>query len=591
MARSDDSPGLQLDDLEALNEAPRGSSLPSVRAPEGLAACLSEVGIAVIETDGAFAVRSLNAAAERLTGWPRSRALGESLDAVFRMVMGGSGGLESDASSELGAAAPAHTALIERPDGQVIPVRHVLGKNDSGTGSLVVFRDVNAQQFLALQLARQARYDVLTGLLNRQAFGERVDQALAEHRRKGGRSALLHFDLDRFRFVNSTCGHEAGDDLLQWVATRLHEFIGPSDSACRISGDEFALLLVGRELGEAEHLAHDVQRRLLEFRFGFQEKSFSVGASFGLVSFGAEIRRAADVLSAADHACRQAKDAGRGRISVYVEDEAMTQTRSSIQWVASIQRHLEEGGLRLFGQNIHALSPGAGVGAHFEVLCRHVGEDGQLHSPVAIIQAAENAGLMDAIDRFVVRHALRVVGALPQRAMRRLETCAINLSGISLLREGLLDYIVDEMQRSRVPPSKICFEITETAALANLGEVLWLMQELGGMGCRFAIDDFGSGHASYGYLEKLPVDYVKIDGVFIRDLTDNALHRAIVESVHRIGCTLGIKTVAESVETQPIADLLAGMGVHYAQGWLYGRPKPISEICADLDADPSIYSR
>jgi diguanylate cyclase (GGDEF)-like protein len=591
VARSDDSPGLQLDDLDALDETPRASSIPAPRAPEGLAACLSEVGIAVIETDGRDSVRRLNAAAERLTGWTQSSARGVELDRVFHVVAPSSGGPDSVASHELGGAPAEHTALIERPDGQVIPVRHVLGKNDGGVGSLVVFRDVNAQQFLALQLARQARYDVLTGLLNRQAFGERVEQALAECRRTGGRSAVIYFDLDRFRLVNATCGHEAGDDLLQWVATRLHEFVGPSDSAGRIGGDEFALLLVGRELGEAERLARDVQRRLLEFRFGFQEKTFSVGASFGLVSFGAEFGRFADILSAADHACRQAKDAGRGRISVYVEDEAMARTRSSIQWVASIQRHLEDGGLRLFGQTIHALSPDAGVGAHFEVLCRLVGEDGQLHSPVGIIQAAENAGLMDAIDRFVVRQALRVVGALPQRALRRLETCAINLSGISLLREGLLDYIVDEMQRSSVPPSKICFEITETSALANLGEVLWLMQELGGMGCRFAIDDFGSGHASYGYLENLPVDYVKIDGVFIRDLTDNALHRAIVESVHRIGCTLGIRTVAESVETQPIADMLAGMGVHYAQGWLYGRPKPISEICAELDADPSVYSR
>ncbi|MEP7126904.1 MAG: EAL domain-containing protein, partial [Byssovorax sp.] len=528
MARSDDGPGLQLDDLDALDEAPRAEATPVVRAPEGLAACLSEVGIAVIETDGSSAVRSLNAAAERLTGWTQSAAAGEALDRVFRVVAPNSGGPDSVASTDLGAAPAEHTALIERPDGQVIPVRHVVGKNDGGVGSLVVFRDVNAQQFLALQLARQSRYDVLTGLLNRQTFGERVEQALNECRRTGRRGALIYFDLDRFRLVNATCGHEAGDDLLQWVATRLHEFVGPADSAGRIGGDEFALLLTGRELGEAERLARDLQRRLLEFRFGFQEKTFSVGASFGLVPFGPEFRRSADVLSAADHACRAAKEAGRGRISVYVEDEAMVQTRTSIQWVASLQRHLEDGGLRLFGQSIRALHPDAGTGAHFEVLCRRVGEDGQLHSPVGIIQAAESAGLMDAIDRFVVRHALRVIGALPQRALRRLETCAINLSGISLLREGLLDYIVDEMQRSNVPPSKICFEITETSALANMGEVLWLMQELGGMGCRFAIDDFGSGHASYGYLENLPVDYVKIDGVFIRDLTDNALHRAIV---------------------------------------------------------------
>jgi diguanylate cyclase (GGDEF)-like protein len=586
VARSEDSSTLRLDELD---EIPRASSLPAPRSPEGLAECLSDVSVAVIETDAADRVVRLNAAAERLTGWTQRAARGQPLGEIFRVVAPSSGGPDSVAPVEIGAMPPEHTALLERRDGQVIPVRHVLGKNDGGTGSLVVFRDVNAQQFLALQLTRQARYDVLTGLLNRQAFGERVEQALVECRRTGRRSAVIFFDLDRFRLVNTTCGHEAGDDLLQWVATRLHEFVGPQDSAGRIGGDEFAILVTGRELNEAERIARDIQRRLLEFRFGWEDKTFSVGASFGLVPFGPEIPRSIDVLSAADHACRQAKDAGRGRISVYVENEAMTETRSSIQWVASIQRHLEAGGLTLFAQPIHALSAGAGTGAHFEVLCRLVGADGRLQSPVGVIQAAESAGLMDNIDRFVVRQALRAVGSLPQRALRRLDTCAINLSAISLLREGLLDFLVDEMQRSNVPPNKICFEITETSALANLGEVLWLMQELGGMGCRFAIDDFGSGHASYGYLETLPVDYVKIDGVFIRDLTDNALHRAIVESVHRIGCTLGIKTVAESVETQPIADMLAGMGVHYAQGWLYGRPQPIGDICAALDSETSIY--
>ena len=197
---------------------------------------------------------------------------------------------------------------------------------------------------------------------------------------------------------------------------------------------------------------------------------------------------------------------------------------------------------------------------------RRVDEQGRFQSPVSIIEAAEHSGLMDVIDRFVVRQALRMVGNLPHRAKRRLDTCAINLSADSHLREGLLDFIVKEMHRSNVPPAKICFEVTETAALANLGEVLWVMQELGAMGCRFAIDDFGSGHASYGYIENLPVDYVKIDGMFVRDLPDNALHRAIVESVHRIGVTLGIRTVAEAVETQVIADLLQAIGVDYAQG-------------------------
>jgi diguanylate cyclase (GGDEF)-like protein len=569
--------------VEALADEDTSEAMPT-----GLPECLAHIGVAVIETDAADNVLAMNAFAERLTGWPSVEASGAPLGEILRLREPEPP--EAALAAALGASPPEHNALLERRDGQLLPIRHVRGlahpEVDGRAGRLVVFRDVSGQQFLALQLARQARHDSLTGLLNRHGLADRIDQALADSRARGVRHVLCYFDLDRFRIVNASCGHDAGDDLLQWVATRLYELVGPSDCAGRIGGDEFAILLVGKDAREGERVARDLQRRLGEFRFGFEDKTFAVGASFGVVPFGAEAGRSGEVLGAADHACRLAKDAGRGRIQVYLSgDDQMAESRRSIQWVAGLQRNLEEGRLRLFAQGIQPLAIRGEVGAHFEVLVRLVDDQGRFQSPVGIIQAAENSGTMDAIDRFVVKQAMRMIGALPQRAMRRLDTCAINLSGLSLVREGLLDYIVQEMNKASVPPSKVCFEITETAALANLGEVLWLMQELGAMGCRFAIDDFGSGHASYGYLENLPVDYVKIDGLFVRDLTDNALHRAIVESVHRIGSTLGIKTVAESVETQAIADMLMGMGVHYAQGWLYGKPKPLGEVCADLDRD------
>jgi diguanylate cyclase (GGDEF)-like protein/PAS domain S-box-containing protein len=562
-------------------------------APEGLEDCLSDVGVAVIETDAAGLVVNINAVAARLTGWDLDEKLGAPLDDVFRFASPDSAGPDAMLARELGVVPPRHSTLLERRDGQVIPVRHVVGVapprprpggGEGPPGQLVVFRDVNAEFLLTLKLTRQARYDSLTGLLLRNAFAERVEQALVESRRTGVRYALCYFDLDRFRLVNSTCGHDAGDDLLVWVATQMHEFVGPNDVAGRIGGDEFAVLLSGREERETEQLVRDFQRRLLQFRFGWEEKTFAVGASFGIVYFGGDtFMRAADVLSAADHACRMAKDSGRGRIQVYLDTEEMARSHHSMRWVAGIQRHIEEGRLRLYAQTIHPLAARDGAGAHFEVLVRLVGDDGQVSSPVGIIQAAEQSGLMDAIDRFVLRQAFRTVGSLSQRGMRKLDTCSINLSGISLLREGLLDFIVAELEGAKVPPSKICFEITETAALANLGEVLWFMQELGAMGCRFAIDDFGSGHASYGYIENLPVDYVKIDGIFVRDLLENALHRAIVESVQRIGCTLGVKTVAEQIETRPIADLLASMGVDFGQGWLFGKPQPMTDICSGLE--------
>lgn len=567
--------------------------------PDGLDACLSDVDVALIETDAAGRLVSMNLVAERLTGWTLDEKRGAPVDEVLRLSAPTPPGADAGSDLDAGAAAPDHTALLERRDGQTLAIRHVIGalsaaaagasretgasREQVAPGRLIVFRDVTVQQFLARQLARRARYDVLTGLVNRTALIEGIEAALNECRRDGVRHALCYLDLDRFRLVNATCGHDAGDDLLQWVATRVHEIVGPNDVAARIGGDEFVLLLRGRDPRESESVARDLQRRLLEFRFGWEEKTFAVGVSIGLVFFGSEFNRAADVFVAADQACRLAKENGRGRLQIYLDDdESMTRSRRAMQWVAGIQRHLAEGRLRLYAQGIHPLAARADAGAHFEVLVRQVDDAGQVHSPVGVIMAAEQSGMMDAIDRFVVRQAMRMIGALPRNAMRRLDTCAINLSGISLAREGLLDFLVDQLHVSRVPPAKICFEITETAALANLGEVLWLMQELGAMGCRFAIDDFGSGHASYGYLESLPVDYVKIDGVFVRDLTDNALHRAIVESVHRIGCTLGIKTVAESVETQAIADVLRSMGVHYAQGWLFDRPQPLVDVCAAL---------
>jgi diguanylate cyclase (GGDEF)-like protein len=598
----------------------RGPSSVSLGRPdaqqgttEGIAAWLAEIDVAVIEADRDGRVLRLNTAAERLTGWSSVEARGAALDAVLSITtlgrpldvaLGGEGAeiavreLTSDGMPDSDAEP---RTMLRRRDGSAIEIRHVKGALPARVGKaaaarIIFFRQVAASE--AQDVTADLGWDALTRLYDRRSIVDRIELALAECRDTGAGYALCYIDLDRFRLVNATCGHEAGDDLLQWVATRVHEVVGPNDAAGRIGGDEFALLLAGRSEREAERIARDLQLSLLEFRFGWAEKTFSIGACIGLVMLGPEFERAADVLGAADHACRIAKENGRGRLQVYLDDDdQMAASRRSMHWVASLQRHLAEGKLRLYAQGIHRLvSPGEAGGdprqggkhrAHFEVLVRQVGDDGKVNSPFPIIQAAEQSGLIHVIDRYVARQAFRMIGALPPAALRRLDTCSINLSGVSLLREGLLDFLVEQLHRAQVPPSKICFEITETAALANLGEVLWFMQELGAMGCRFAIDDFGSGHASYGYLESLPVDYVKIDGMFVRDLPDNTLHRAIVESVHRIGTTLGIKTVAEQVENELIANMLTSMGIHYAQGWHFSKPEPLVDVCEVLRAGAS----
>ncbi len=545
---------------------------------------LAEIGVALIETDAQGNVVGLNPTAERITGWTTLEAHGEPLSQVFKTI-------DAPRPSQPGTPhTPDRTAVLARRDGTSVPVRHAttvapvrapLSVRKPGT--LILFRDLSAEQFLSLQLAGTADCDALTGLFTRRSLEDRIARALVDSKSRGVRHGLCYFDLDRFRLVNLTCGHDAGDDLLQWVSTRIHEVLGPADSAARIGADLFALLLPERTEAEVEKTVREFQRRLAEFRFAWGQKSFAVSASVGVVFFGADEGHPSELLSAADAACRKAKSQGGGRLHRLArDDEEAQQTRRSMDWVAGLQNHLSEGKLKLYAQGVHPLGDKPHKGVHFEVLVRQVGDDGQLHSPVRIIHAAENIGLMGAIDRFVVRQTLQTLGALPKRAMKKIDACAINLSGVSLLSPDLLDFIAGELAKASVPPSKVCFEITETAALANLDEVLWLMQELKGMGCRFAIDDFGSGHASYAYVERLPVDHVKIDGAFVRDILDNAVHRAIVESINLIGRTLNIKTVAESVELPEVRDVLTAIGIDAAQGWLFDKPRPLSEVCASL---------
>ena len=545
----------------------------------GLEACLARIGVAIVETDDKGRIVQMNEVAERMLG--RSLAGGPILiDDVLH-----TGVVSAATDGTLGEGSET-TGWITREGSDLTGIRHVIAPRQGAEGALVVFRESQSGAVFGPTIARRARYDPLTGLYSRRGITERIEEALAQSRQTGVRHAVCYIDLDRFRLVNATCGHDAGDDLLQWVATRLYEVLPSEDAAARIAGDEFAILLVDHEPRDAERVAKDLQRRLSEFRFAWGHKTFLIDSSLGLFSFGIECESADAALAAASHACRLAKKNGGARLQVYLDnDEEMAQSRRSMEWVAGIQHHLASGKLQLYAQTIHPLTPRHDHGGHFEILMRVLDDNGRPQSPVGIIQAAENGRVMDAIDRFILRKAFQTVGALPRRALRKLDCFSVNLSAISLAREGLLDFIVENLERSGVPPGKVCFEITETAALNNLDEVRWLIQELGAMGCRFSIDDFGSGHASYGYIERLPVDYVKIDGMFVRDMMTNALHRAIVESVNRIATTLGIKTVAECVETGAAAEVLAGMGVHYAQGWHYARPIPIAEVLKALDKD------
>jgi len=572
----------------AMGSAPEVPAPEVPAPPEPMAADLDEglarLGVAIVYTDASGRVARMNKVAEQLLG--RSADDGPlTLDELLKTKR------PPSTDEELEEPQGEATAWVAHADGRSLAVRHTAVRALDG-GSTVILREAQPGAALAASIARRARYDPLTGLLSRRGFVERIGQLIDESRatsqEPGGehRHVVCYLDLDRFCLVNSTCGYDAGDDLLQWVGTRLNDVLEDGDAAARIAGDEFAIVLPGHDLRDAERKARDVQQRLTEFRFARGDKTFLVKSSLGVFPFGAEAEGGDSVLSAASHACRMAKKSGGGRIQTYLEsDELITQSRRSIDWVAGIQHHLAAGKVQLYAQTIHPISGRREQGGHFEVLMRVIDDKGRRSSPVGIIEAAENERMMDTIDRFVLRKTFQTIGRLPRRAQRRLDMCSVNLSAISLAREGMLDFIVEELERSSIPPGKICFEITETTALNSLDEVRWFIQELGAMGCRFAIDDFGSGHASYGYLERLRVDYVKIDGLFVKDMLTNAFHRAIVESVNQVATTLGIKTIAECVETKAAADVLGGMGIHYGQGWHFARPEPLSEVCEGLQGE------
>jgi len=576
---------------------------------------LASIGDGVITTDSDGSVRYLNGVAADLTGWSADEARGRALGTVFHLVSEASGDrLEIPAAAHLPAGHRVHfrePTLLVRRDGQRFavesssaPIRDPEGRS---IGLVIVFQDVSDRRLLSLQLAHQATHDPLTGLVNRSAFDGYLERTLAGIR--GGRVpgdavALAYVDLDQFKVVNDTSGHSAGDELLRGVAMLLRDLVRESDVVARLGGDEFGVLLGDCPLPAARGRVDELHERLQAFRFHWEGRAFPLGASVGLVPVDDRFASVADLLSAADHACYVAKEKGGARIQVYhPEDAEFVRRHGEMEWVLRIQRTLEDGGFRLFSQEIlplaaarggsagdgpagsgrtAAVGPAAAGGGRqlaFEVLLRMVDGDGELHQGTSdLIRAAERYGLMRRLDRWVVEHALGELGGLPPAVRSRLAICSLNLSALSLGDEEFLDFLEDAVGDAGFDPSPLCFEITETAAIENLPQARRLIRHLGRRGCRFALDDFGAGMASYGYLRDLRVDFVKIAGKFITDMVADSLDRAMVESIHQIAHLMGIATIGECVASRAALDLLREIGVDYAQGNWIAPPRPLGEL-------------
>jgi diguanylate cyclase (GGDEF)-like protein len=434
---------------------------------------------------------------------------------------------------------------------------------------------VEVSNDLSAKLSYQESHDSLTGLLNRREFEDRLQDLLKQNSSQPIEHAVCHINIDRFKVVNETCGPTAGDELLVELAELLRKRVRHRDTLARVGGDEFGIIMRDCSLEHAEHVAKNLLELLGDLRFNWDGKRYAVGASIGLVPLTDPESSVSNVLSSAAAACHAAKDKGGHRVFMFSQsDTELAKRHGHMRWVSRINRALDEDRFRLSFQPITPIKPGDQPPVHYELLIRMQDEFGNMIAPGAFLPSAELYGLSTKLDRWVLSSAFDWLDNHP-RHVDELSVCAINLSGHSLGDDEFLDFVVDLFVSNRIPASKICFEITETAAIANLEHASRFIGTLKAFGSRFALDDFGTGLSSFAYLKRLPVDYLKIDGMFIRDIHEDPIHLAMVQSINEVGHLMGMETVAEFVENDAIIEVLRGVGVDYAQGYGICPPQPL----------------
>ncbi|MHB8813876.1 MAG: EAL domain-containing protein [Steroidobacteraceae bacterium] len=589
---------------------------------------LQSIGDAVISTDADGRIEYINPVAESLTAWTLEEARGRPIGEVLRLVNEITREpIENPLLCVLSGgetSAPAdHSVLVTRSGSEVAiqeSAAPICDRQGRVIGAVIVFHDVTKERRLKRALSYQASHDALTGLINRREFDNRLHAAVLSAQRREGTFALLYIDLDQFKVVNDTCGHQAGDRLLRDVTGLLQSRVRASDTIARLGGDEFGVLLEGCTVEQSTRIADGVRQAIRDYRFVWGATTLSVGASVGVVQITAETESVANVMSAADIACYAAKDEGRNRVHLYESDGISHPRHREMHWVARVTRAAEENRLELYFQPIRPIAR-AGATAFHELTVRLRDDDGRLVAPGEFIPAAERYNVMSVIDRWVVQRAIERLkewvrreaanarpgpGALPPRTAggtalsdasvegaiaravpemrpagdtsgRQLPLLAVNLSGTSLNEQSFIDFVLQQVGDATLAQA-LCFEITETAAVTNLSNATFVMRELKARGCKFALDDFGTGLSSFMYLKTLPVDYLKIDGQFISHVADDPVDRSMVEAIGKVGKALGIETVAECVESQAVLDELKRLGIDYAQGYFLARPEPIERL-------------
>ena len=545
---------------------------------------LESIGDGVISTDVNGSIVYMNPAAEQLTHWKSEQAQGVPLGALFKLLEENAQDhgfklIDHILSGELGNNSEhSHSKLIQRTDGSTVSVTLVgapILHADKVSGAVLVLHDMTRERQYIANLSWQATHDALTGLANRREFEYRLELVLQNLARQQGRHALMFLDLDQFKLVNDTCGHAAGDELLRHICTLLQSGLREGDTLARLGGDEFGILLENCPADMAEKIAEGLRQTVQSLHFAWKGRPFLNTISIGLVHIQHTPVTLEGLLRVADMACYMAKEKGRNRVQVYHEDDSELSLRfGEMAWVQRLHVALEENRFCLYAQEIAPLGSTQAGGGHIEILLRLHDESGKLILPDSFIPAAERYGLMSSIDRWVVENVFKTISQCSSLgAERPMAMCAINLSGTTIGDEEFLAFLHEQFECYDVRPELICFEITETSAIANLGSAIRFINELKGLGCHFSLDDFCAGMSSFAYLKHLPVDFLKIDGSFVRDMLDDPINRAMVEVINHIGHVMGKRTIAEFVESPQIEQALIEIGVDYAQGYTIERPQ------------------
>jgi diguanylate cyclase (GGDEF)-like protein len=567
---------------------------------------LNSIADAVVSTDDFGCIDYLNPAAETLLSCRETDVLGEYCENVLdiRNEKNGEPIPYMRSPVEQGRSIGVMSdAIIVKSSGEKtaihFSVAHVAGKPQSGC-RVIVLHDMARERELQRRLAWKASRDELTGLLNRGEFRRTIETTIEQVQRHQIPQGLLYIDLDEFKIVNDTCGHQAGDRLLKQISALLRSHTRKSDIVARLGGDEFGILLTNCPTHRAMEIATGLIDAINDIRFSFLDKIFHVGASIGLVSITHETLDLEDLLSTVDAACYTAKERGRNRVHIgAVDAQKISRRIEELNQATRIRNALRDNRLELYYQPIvETANPHTDPPLHVEILVRMRDEEGVLVSPGAFIPVAERNGLMQEIDRWVIHHLFRSEENHQRgRGTQRADTggtdckpfCSINISGASLVDPGFLDYVKTELQRFAIAPSSIGFEITETQVITHLDMAVHFISELRALGCSFLLDDFGSGMSSFGYLKKLPVDFLKIDGQFVKDMCADPIDRSMVRAINDIGHVMGLRTIAEYVENDDILNALKEMKVDFAQGYGIATPSPLAKLYAGpANAKPAL---